>query len=80
MKVTVFWDVALCSVIEEYRRFRGACCFYHQGDDGGIIPENSHLQQLLLSLILESHELKKSRIYHYKRGFIVPRKLQNYKF
>jgi hypothetical protein len=36
-KITVFWDVAPCSLVEVYRRFRGACCLHHQGD----IPENS---------------------------------------
>jgi hypothetical protein len=23
MKITIFWDVALCSLVEDYRRFRG---------------------------------------------------------
>jgi hypothetical protein len=31
MKVTVFWDVTPCSLVEVYRRFRGACCLHHQG-------------------------------------------------
>jgi hypothetical protein len=26
MKMTVFWDVATCSLVEVYRRFRGAYC------------------------------------------------------
>jgi hypothetical protein len=30
MKMTVFWDVAQCSLVEVYRRFRGACCLHHQ--------------------------------------------------
>jgi hypothetical protein len=25
-KKTVFWDFAPCSLVEVYRRFRGACC------------------------------------------------------
>jgi hypothetical protein len=29
--MTVFWDVASCSLVEIYRRFRGTCCL-HQGD------------------------------------------------
>jgi hypothetical protein len=33
MKMTVFWDVAPCSLIEVYRRFRGACCLHHQVDE-----------------------------------------------
>jgi hypothetical protein len=28
-----FWDVAPCSLVEVYRRFRGACCLHYQGDD-----------------------------------------------
>jgi hypothetical protein len=34
MKMTVSWVVAPCSLVV-YRRFRGACCLYHQGDDDG---------------------------------------------
>jgi hypothetical protein len=35
MKMTVFWVVALCRLVEVYRRFRGVYCPHHQGDDGG---------------------------------------------
>jgi hypothetical protein len=31
VKMAVFWDVAPCSLVEVYRRFRGACCLHHQG-------------------------------------------------
>jgi hypothetical protein len=31
--MTVFWDVAPCSLVEVYRRFRGACCLHHQGNE-----------------------------------------------
>jgi hypothetical protein len=30
-KVTVFWVVVPCSLVEVYRRFRDACCLHHQG-------------------------------------------------
>jgi hypothetical protein len=30
--MTVFWDVAPWSLVEVFRRFRGACCLHHQGD------------------------------------------------
>jgi hypothetical protein len=30
-KMTVFWDVAPCNVVEIGRRFRGAYCFHHHG-------------------------------------------------
>lgn len=33
MKVTVVWDVALCSVVEISLHFRGSYCLYHQGND-----------------------------------------------
>jgi hypothetical protein len=29
--MTVFRDVAPCSLVDVYRRFRGACCLHHQG-------------------------------------------------
>jgi hypothetical protein len=32
MKITVFWDVAPYSLVEVYRRFKGAYCLHHQGD------------------------------------------------
>jgi hypothetical protein len=38
MKKTVFWDVARRSFLEIDRRFTGAYCLHHQGDepdDGG---------------------------------------------
>jgi hypothetical protein len=33
MKMAVFWVVAPYSLVEVYRRFRGACCIHHEGDD-----------------------------------------------
>jgi hypothetical protein len=30
MKTAVFWAVAPCSLVEIYRRFRGAFCLHHQ--------------------------------------------------
>jgi hypothetical protein len=33
MKKTAFWDIAPCSLAEVYRRFGGACCLHHQGDE-----------------------------------------------
>jgi len=32
MKMTVFWDIALCCLVEIERRFRGAYCLQHEGD------------------------------------------------
>jgi hypothetical protein len=33
MKMAVLWDVALCSLVDIDRCFRGAYCLYYQGDD-----------------------------------------------
>jgi hypothetical protein len=33
-KMAVFWVVVPCSLVEVYRRFRGACCLHRQGDEG----------------------------------------------
>jgi hypothetical protein len=32
MKMTVFWNVAPCSLVEIDRRFRDSYCLHHQGD------------------------------------------------
>jgi hypothetical protein len=32
IKMTVFWDVAPCSLVDVYRRFTGDCCLHVQGD------------------------------------------------
>jgi hypothetical protein len=32
MKMTVFWVVAPCSLVEVYQRFRGPCCLHHPDD------------------------------------------------
>jgi hypothetical protein len=33
MKMAVFWDVALCSLVEIDLSFKGAHCFHHQADE-----------------------------------------------
>jgi hypothetical protein len=38
IKMTAFWDMASCNLIETDWHFRGAYCLYHQGDD---FPETS---------------------------------------
>jgi hypothetical protein len=35
MKMTAFWDIAPCILVEVDRRFRDVCCHHHQSDDGG---------------------------------------------
>jgi hypothetical protein len=41
MKMTVFWDVAPCRLVEVYQRFRGARCFHHEGNDH---PDDGHIK------------------------------------
>jgi hypothetical protein len=44
LNVTACYDIAPCSVVEIYRRYRGACCLHHQ--DAWHIPEGCHLHAL----------------------------------
>jgi hypothetical protein len=71
-KMAVFWVVAPCSLAEVYRRFRGACCLHHKGDETASTsetpvyfyqtalrnnPQNSHLHYW-------RHENLKSHCWH----------------
>jgi hypothetical protein len=38
MKMTAFWDIALCSLMDIEQHFRGAYCFHHHPDDEGSKP------------------------------------------
>jgi hypothetical protein len=49
VKMAVFRVVAPCSLLDVYRRFRGACCLHHQGSKdlwniGKLLPDYSALQ------------------------------------
>jgi hypothetical protein len=62
-KMDVFWVVAPCSLVEVYRRFRGACCLHHQGmqskreDEQNILLETCHdiLLQNTYALTIYNH-------------------------
>jgi hypothetical protein len=41
MKMAVSWDVALCSLVEVYRGFRGVHCLHYQGDDSATTQKTS---------------------------------------
>jgi hypothetical protein len=43
LKITVFWDVEPCSMVEIDRRFRDAYCIYHLHwpDDGAVIASET---------------------------------------
>jgi hypothetical protein len=45
VKFRVFWDVAPCSHVEVDRRFRGAYCFHHQGDESSPLWNVGQLQR-----------------------------------
>jgi hypothetical protein len=55
MKIGALWDIAPCSLVGVDRRFRGAYCLNHQGHHPETtrcyIPEGSHIQHFLHSLI-----------------------------
>jgi hypothetical protein len=44
--MTVFWDGAPCSLVEIYRRFRGAYCLRHRPPDGGGSKQVSKVPRL----------------------------------
>jgi hypothetical protein len=46
----IFWDIALCSPVEVNRRFRGACCLYHQWDSS---PRLNYIGYILLTNPME---------------------------
>jgi hypothetical protein len=55
MKVTVFWDVAPCSLVKIDRRFRAAYCLHHQGDRQTTwcnIPDDSYLLSLVFHFLI----------------------------
>jgi hypothetical protein len=59
--MTAFWDTAQCSFAEAYRRFRGAYCLYHQGEDIGHDDENytaPHSTKMSSSHTLRRENLK----------------------
>jgi hypothetical protein len=37
MKMTVFWDIAPCSLVETGRHFRDVYCLHHQGDEMMVV-------------------------------------------
>jgi hypothetical protein len=41
MKMTVFWEVAPCSLVEIYWRFKGAYCLHHQGGESVMMEAAS---------------------------------------
>jgi hypothetical protein len=63
MKIAVLWDVALCSLIEIDRHFRGAhsVSFYQTTQHN--IPEDSHLHGVTHSIWVHVDYLSKTYLY-----------------
>jgi hypothetical protein len=66
LKMTAFWDIAACSLIEVDQRFRDAYCLRHQGDFNNTtrryISEGYHTR---------CHENLKSHIMHLLMNIII---------
>jgi hypothetical protein len=53
MKLTVFWDIAQCSLVEVDRHFRGAYCLNHPRDYTALYPRRlSSLGVVIFQLML----------------------------
>jgi hypothetical protein len=53
-KITVFWYVAPCSLVEVYRHFRGGCCLHHQSGE------------LFIALMMEAESTSKTSVNFYQ--------------
>jgi hypothetical protein len=49
MRMAVFWVVAPYSLVEVYRRFRGACCLHHNGDEAALMMEAASTSETLVN-------------------------------
>jgi hypothetical protein len=61
MKITVFWDVAPCSLKNVYRRFRGACCFHH---------EEFLARGLFIALMMEAESTTETSVKFYQTTWL----------
>lgn len=52
-KMTVFWVVEACCLIEVYKRFGFSCCFSHQGDESliALIMETARSCETLVNFL-----------------------------
>jgi hypothetical protein len=79
IKLAVFWVVASCSLVEVYRRFRGAFCLHYEGNEAASTSEksvnfyetmircnseDSHFKSLTsIKLMVDQSNLKKKRVF-----------------
>jgi hypothetical protein len=64
MKMSVFWDVAPCILVDTGRRFRGAYCLHHQGNDtswGGLLNNVDQLAKLIKAVLYSEPEINEDR-------------------
>jgi hypothetical protein len=52
MKMTAFWDIVPCSLVEVDRRFRGAYCLHHQGDEGPDDGGSTHQKAVIFEAVV----------------------------
>jgi hypothetical protein len=57
MKIAVVWDVAPYSLVDVYRRFRGTCCFHHQG---------GNVYQTFIALMMEAASTSETSVNFYQ--------------
>jgi hypothetical protein len=50
--MTIFWDIAPCSLVETDRRCRGAYCLNHQGNTLNKLIEQTGTEYILRLLLL----------------------------
>jgi hypothetical protein len=85
MKITPFWDIAPCCLVEVGRRFRGAYCsirvmvaavrtfktsVYFNETTRHYITESCHLQPMKTLTYQDSDSQKKNRIMHDNLCFV----------
>jgi hypothetical protein len=88
MKMTVFWDVAQCSLVKVNRRFRGTRCLHHQDDEQvASISETSVNYQTARRNVSENSHLFNSFVYtmpvrfsDFYRCLLETRRVERYKF
>jgi hypothetical protein len=75
MKMTVFWDVAPCSLVKVYRRFRGVCCLHHRHSRRQSSSKFTNVSEVLAASIIaileDSHLQTNKRTTAYLLGIML---------
>jgi hypothetical protein len=59
-QMAAFWNVASCVLVDIHRRFGGAYCLHHQGDEFSVTPASIY-QTTSCSVPEDSHLLNRRR-------------------